>query len=281
MLKSKIDEILRLHTLWLDDDTPIGTRANFTGADLTEANLSGADLTLAYLTRAYLTRADLYGADLTLAYFTEADLTGANLTEADLTEANLTGANLTLAYLTRAYLTRADLYGADLTLAYLTGANLTEADLTRANLSGANFTGANLSGADLSGANFTRANFTGANLTRADLTDVKNLAQFQIVPQFGKFIGWKKLANDRTIRVMIPAKSKRLNSIGSRKCRAEFVVPLDDCGEEKNHEMNSGTVRYVKNRTTKCDKYDPDIRVECSGGIQFFITREEAEAWNC
>jgi len=27
------------------------------------------------------------------------------------------------------------------------------------------------------------------------------------------------------------------------------------------------------------DSYDPDIRVECTHGIHFFLTREEAESW--
>lgn len=27
------------------------------------------------------------------------------------------------------------------------------------------------------------------------------------------------------------------------------------------------------------DKFDPDVRVECSHGIHFFLTREEAETY--
>jgi hypothetical protein len=80
-------------------------------------------------------RADLTGADLT-----DADLTGADLTGADLTDANLTGANLTDADLTGADLTDADLTGADLTGADLTDANLTDADLTGADLTDADLT---------------------------------------------------------------------------------------------------------------------------------------------
>ncbi len=68
---------------------------------------SRADLTGAVLTDADLTDADLTGAVLTDAVLTDADLTGAVLTDADLTGAVLTGAVLTGADLTRAVLTRA------------------------------------------------------------------------------------------------------------------------------------------------------------------------------
>jgi len=84
-----------------------------------------------------LTRADLTGAVLTDAVLTGADLTGAVLTDAVLTRAVLTGADLTGAVLTDAVLTRAVLTGADLTGADLTRAVLTGADLTHAVLTGA------------------------------------------------------------------------------------------------------------------------------------------------
>jgi hypothetical protein len=104
--------------------------------NLTRANLTGADLSDAYLTRADLSGADLSGAYLSDAYLTYADLSGANLTGADLSRAYLSGADLSDAYLTRADLTRADLSGAD----------LSGADLSRAYLSGAKLSGASIRG---------------------------------------------------------------------------------------------------------------------------------------
>ena len=83
MNKNKLDEILNLHKLWLNDD-PKGRRA-----DLTDAILTNADLTNAILTNAKLWYADLTNADLTNAILTNADLTNADLTNADLTNADL------------------------------------------------------------------------------------------------------------------------------------------------------------------------------------------------
>ncbi|MFT3671278.1 pentapeptide repeat-containing protein [Aestuariivirga sp.] len=238
--------------------------ANLYGADLTRANLYGADLT----------RANLYGANLT-----RANLYGANLYGADLTRANLYGADLTRANLYGADLTRANLYGAD-----LTRANLYGADLTRANLYGANLTRANLYGANLYGADLTRANLYGANLTRANLYGAKNLelaiAQTRILPE-GTLIGWKKLRHNVIAKLEIPAEAKRSHAFG-RKCRAEWVTCLEIIGAKNGVgvSMHDGTTEYRAGETIKPDKFDLNWQEECASGIHFFITREEAEAYD-
>ena len=98
MIQSELNEVLRLHKLYLAGD-PAGKQADLHGADLRganlhwanleEANLHGAILHGAILRWANLRWADLSGADLR-----GADLRGANLREADLRWANLSGANL-------------------------------------------------------------------------------------------------------------------------------------------------------------------------------------------
>jgi hypothetical protein len=97
----QLQEVLRLHRLWLIGDTS-GVRAYLSGANLTRAYLADANL-----------------ADANLA---DANLTGANLSRANLADANLADANLTGANLSRANLSRAYLAGADLSRAYLAGA---------------------------------------------------------------------------------------------------------------------------------------------------------------
>ena len=72
----KLQEILKNHKLWLEDEET-GIRANLIGADLSGANLSGANLSGADLIGANLRRANLSGADLR-----GADLRGVNLSGA-------------------------------------------------------------------------------------------------------------------------------------------------------------------------------------------------------
>lgn len=185
---------------------------------------------------------------------------------ADLRDANLCGADLR-----RANLRSADLRGANLSYANLRGVSLSYVDLSYVDLCGADLRGANLRSANLRGANLMDANLRGADLRGA------NLPPFQIVPSAGSFIAWKKTTTG-VIKIRVPAKAKRTSSLVGRKCRAEYVVVLsgDGCnGFSPTH----GKLQYKKGETIVADKYDDDIRVECTHGIHFFMTKEEAEQW--
>ena len=61
MNASEIEEVVRLHGMWLRVEAG-GVRANLTGANLRGAILSGADLSQANLSEADLSGADLSGA---------------------------------------------------------------------------------------------------------------------------------------------------------------------------------------------------------------------------
>ena len=159
---------------------------------------------------------------------------------------------------------RANLRGANLQGANLQGADLRWADLQWADLQGANLQWANLQGANLQGANLQGAWLQGADLPH-----------FQLCPEEGGFIGWKKVQGNRILKLLIPAAAKRTSSLVGRKCRAEFVVVL--AGEGVS--THDGKTGYYPCATVYPDKYDDDIRVECTSGIHFFITKREAEEY--
>jgi hypothetical protein len=220
------------------------------------ANLEGANLNGANLKGANLKGANLYGANLEGANLNGANLKGANLKGANLYGANLKGANL---------------YGANLEGAYLKGANLYGANLEGANLYGANLYGANLEGAYLEG-----AYLKGAKWSEDEKTKVYQRSTH--IPD-GEIIGYKKV-KERIIKLLIPADAKRCHAIGSRKCRAEFAKVLeisDGLTELLNTEWSE--CLYKVGEIVKPDSYDPDITVECSHGINFFISRIEAEEY--
>ena len=136
-----------------------------------------------------------------------------------------------------------------------------------ANLRGANLRGAGLYGADLSGANLYGAGLYGANLSGA------RLPGFQI-PQEGELVVYKKTSSG-VVKLRIPPNAKRTASLIGRKCRAEFAEVLEaPVGAKSNHDR---TTVYKVGEVVKPDKYDDDIRIECTHGIHFFLTREEAE----
>ena len=129
--------------------------------------------------------------------------------------------------------------------------------------------GATLRSADLSG-----ANLIGADLSGADLKDVREL--FYQIPQEGELIVWKAVAGG-VCKLRIPPEAKRTATPIGRKCRAEWVEVLE--APENGRGLHDSNVIYRAGEVVRPDKYDPDPRVECTHGIHFFQTKEEAEAY--
>jgi hypothetical protein len=168
---------------------------------------------------------------------------------------------------------------AALAMANAAGADLSGADLSGAYLRSANLRSANLSGADLRSANLRSANLSGANLrsaylSGADLEDVREL--FYQIPQEGELIVWKAVAGG-VCKLRIPPEAKRTATPIGRKCRAEWVEVLEAPADGRG--LHNNSVIYRAGEVVRPDKYDPDPRVECTHGIHFFQTREEAEAY--
>ena len=218
---------------------------------------------------AYLYGVDLRSADLRGAYLRGANLRSADLRGADLYGADLYGADLRGACLHGAYLHGAYLHGAYLHGAYLNGADLRGACLHGANLRSANLYGANLRSANLYGANLYSANLYGANLSGTVLP------HFQI-PQEGELIVWKK-STKGLIKLLIPSDAKRTASLVGRKCRASYAKVL--MCKEGASSLHDHSFKYYKDKFIYPDKWDDDIRVECTHGIHFFLTKEEAEGY--
>ena len=229
--------------------------------------------------RADLSDADLGGADLSGAYLRGANLRGANLSGANLLCANLRGANLR-----GADLSSADLSGANLRSAYLRGANLRGADLRGADLSSADLRGANLSGANLRSADLRSADLSGANLINVKYNE--RTAFFALAcPEEGDFIAWKKV-NNVIVKLKVPAEAKR-SSATTRKCRCEFaevleLQNLDGTTYKDDKVVNNNYVEtiYKVGKIVSSDSFDDNRWNECSHGIHFFITRDEAVKYN-
>ena len=278
--EAKLNKILSNHKLWLTDK-PNGIRADLKGINLKGANLSGADLKYANLYGANLYDADLYGADLYGANLGCTDLRDADLRSADLKGAYLKGANLSGADLRSADLRSANLWDADLRSANLSGANLGCADLRDADLRDVNLRDVNLGCVDLSGADLKGADLSGANLWDADLSCVKNIFFPMACPEKGSFIAFKK-AGCYIIELFIPSNAKRCSAT-SRKCRcskAKVISITTLSGDKTNitevHSNYDPNFIYKLGEYVEVKNFDDNRWNECSTGIYFFITRQEA-----
>ena len=174
----------------------------------------------------------------------------------------------------------ANLRSANLSGAYLRSANLRSTDLRSADLSGADLRSANLRSANLSGADLSGADLSGAYLSGAKYNE--RTAFFALVcPEEGDFIAWKKVGMV-IIKLRIPSEAKR-SSATTRKCRCEFAEVLElqnlDGTPYKDDKVvgnNYVETIYKVGEIVRPDSWDENRWDECSHGIHFFITRDEA-----
>ena len=189
----------------------------------------------------------------------DADGRRANLQDADLQDMDLRGA---------------DLWGADAQNASFAGADLQNADLGKADLRGADFFYANLQNVELRGADLRDARLQGAK-------NIPDLPWISIVPECGSFIGWKRVGA-HIIKLKILDDAKRSNATG-RKCRCSAAEVLEiqntdgtESGIDRVYNNNYCGANYVVGEIVTPDSFDDDRWDECSNGIHFFITRQEA-----
>ena len=250
----QLSEILTKHAEWVNSCGVRGVKANLWNADLSGTDLRDADLRGACLWNTNLWGADLGGVDLR-----DANLSGADLGGANLGGANLGGANLWYA----------DLRGANLKYASLGCADLRDADLRDA---------------DLRDANLKYAILEGANLSGADLRDAK--INFYIAcPEKGSFIAFKKAGNNYNnyiVELLIPEDARRCSAT-SRKCRCDkakvlSITKIDGTsdGVDTVYSIYDETFAYKIGELVEVKDFDDNRWNECSTGIHFFLTRQEA-----
>jgi hypothetical protein len=285
LTQKELDAILESHEAWL----------RHKGGK--KARLGRQDLSGLYFGHAYLDKIDLSGANLKTADLSWANLEGANLTMANLEGANLQRARLNNTNLTFAKLSGAKLVGATLCGANLHGADLSDADLSmaflrtdrgekatslyNATLTNTDLTGANLQGVDLSWANLRGAKLSCALLDRADLSDAELDESEQIrrgIILKKPMIGYKKCRYNIIVTLRIP-KGAIVFSINGDKCRASQAKVIDIEGADEAVSGYDPKFVYRKGKTIYPDDFDCRYNQECSSGIHFFRTREEAEKY--
>jgi len=215
-------------------------------------------------------------------------LCNANLYWADLHDADLRDADLSYAVLTQS-----NLSGADLRETNLYAANLYAANLKGANLSGANLHDVNLGIVDLTGVDLTGANIEGCDFDGTVLKDTIMPDFPMVCPEKGSFIAYKKLfytkeyhfEREFIVKLEIPEDAKR-SSATTNKCRCSKAKVLEIRDAESNEKISEITSIFRTLCTYKVgemvypDSFDECRWHECSNGIHFFMSEEEAINYN-
>ena len=146
---------------------------------------------------------------------------------------------------------------------------------------------ANLSRAYLSGANLSGANLSGANLSGASCIEkAKNLFYPIACPETGAFVGWKKArikgsCDECIVKLEIAEDAMRSSATG-RKCRCSraAVLEVQDMNgnvlEQAAVSDRDPNFQYIPGTVVSVLDFDENRWNECSTGIHFYITREEA-----
>ncbi len=197
--------------------------------------------------------------------------------------------------LSRLNLAFADLHGLDLSETMFDWANLCNAYLRDANLMYASMRGANLCQADMRGADLSLTNFQGANLYRADLKDSSNASGIPMAcPESGGFIAYKKAYAKLNltsayvfgcpviVELEIPKTARRCSAT-TEKCRCDRANVL------KIYDLRHQEIKFVKafsgydrafeykpGEMVIVPDFDDDRWNECSTGIHFFMSFQEA-----
>ena len=136
---------------------------------------------------------------------------------------------------------------------------------------------ADLSYADLSNANLFRANLSNANLTNV-ITD-ENTKYFNLkCPAIGSFVGYKKCMYDVIVTLKITEDALRSSATGD-KCRCSKAEVLDIEGAEEAISWYDSGFIYHKGDIVEVKDFNQNRWIECTSGIHFFMTKEEAIAF--
>lgn len=129
-----------------------------------------------------------------------------------------------------------------------------------------------------------------------DIEDVKELNEYVntvlvpiVCPVEGEFIGYKKCFTKNSynyciVKLLIPEDAKR-SSACTNKCRCSKAKVLDIISLKTNRHLKTAISSrdtnfvYKVGEMVEVDDFDEDRFNECSRGIHFFMTEEEARGY--
>lgn len=262
MTRDEVLSIVEEHRRWLDGDKAAEC-ANFDGeviecVDLSGVNLSGANFSNAYINCVNFSRSDLSGVS-----FRNADIYSSNFADAQLCKS-------------------------DFAKAFVCSANFAGAALSRVNIMGVAFAGVDMYNADVANANIECVTFNGVCLSNTNIdktkidTDTLNEIIPMRCPETGSFIGWKKACDNYIVKLEITDDAERVSTL-SGKCRCSkakciAIENMDgaDSGLTEVTSIYDSLFIYKVGETAEVSDFDKNRLRECSRGIHFFLTRQEA-----
>ncbi len=174
-----------------------------------------------------------------------------------------------------------------------TNSNLENSLLDDCNLEEVKFVNANLQNASMRRANLRSSNISGANLYASILEDAQleniiyneNTKFFRLYcPEKGAFFAYKKALNNRLIKLLIPGDAKRVSATRNCcRCDKAKVLEISDFENKKYYDEAWSTVAedfcYKLGEWVYAENFNEDRWYDSTGGIHFWMTKEEAKKY--
>lgn len=208
----------------------------------------------------------------------------------DFSNFKFNGLNLSFAKLSNNYFQNADAQktnftGSELSNSHFIGVDLREADLSYSEFSNCELRGCLLNSTILKNADFSNTYvFDGVykNCFIKNTNILRKTQSFPIAcPEKGSFIGYKQ-ANGKVVELLIDENAKRSSAFG-RKCRCDkakviaiWALDGEPAGITKVASDYDSTFIYEIGQTVEVSDFDENRWNECSKGIHFYITFQEA-----
>ncbi len=312
LTQKELNEIIRKHELWLKHATG-GERAvlfnvTISGLNLSEANLAEAEISAKFL-KTKFTNTNFCNADLKYSEFEEcsfdkctfdsADLRSGEFEECTFNDNVFNSANLNYVKINKSTFDDVSFQHSNLFSCFFYHCCITSSIFAFAKISHSRFDNTNIyntlfhhadllqsiiTDSDLLKVDFRYSNcagvdFCNSHMKKVSTNELTSFFQLQC-PEEGSFIGYK-VANKHIIKLLITEDAKR-SSATSRKCRCSKAKVLSienlSTGVESNQIVSDFDDKFIYEvgKIVEVEDFDMNRWKECSTGIHFFITRQEA-----
>lgn len=280
--QEELNIIIKEHKLWLKDRS--GKRADLSDCDISKLDMSHADMRYSDVRGSCMNGTNMSHSDMRLTNMSHislccADMGYSNMSGTDMSHANMSGANISGTNMRGTNMRGANMNGANMSYSDMCCADMRYADMGYSNMSyvdmrDADMCYSNMSYVDVRCANMCSAGMCGANTHNIIYNEATSFFAIQC-PEEGSFTGYKK-CQGKLVTLQITEDAER-SSATSRKCRCSKakVISIEDglTSIVSNYDKN---FMYVVGEVAEVKDFDKDRWNECSTGIHFFITKQEA-----
>lgn len=217
--------------------------------------------------------------------FDNEDLSGIRIKDTDFSASNFANCNLSGSNFRNCNFEYRYFTDCDLSYSYFYNCNCNNSSFSNCNLTYANLIDTSLISVSFSYSDLQDTKLSPYLMFDSYLVNAKNISksvasELLVCPETGSFRAYKQLRDNCIALLEIPASAKR-SSATTRKCRASKAKVLkiwDVDGNLLQSQCSSWDYKFIYEvgKTVEVKDFDTDRWNECSTGIHFFLTKQEA-----